>query len=108
MKKIYATMHATAMIFLLSGNLALAQGLGGYPPGVNPSNPQDQTNRGNPQDMTLPGANNPQDLVRSPVLPRAISPAPPRGTTSPLSLSLGHTHTIKPIKRFRRKPAAGT
>jgi hypothetical protein len=33
-------------------------------PGVNPSNPQDLTNRSNPQDMTLPGASNPQDLVR--------------------------------------------
>jgi hypothetical protein len=36
----------------------------GLAPGVNPSNPQDQTNRSNPQDMTLPGASNPQDLVR--------------------------------------------
>jgi hypothetical protein len=36
----------------------------GFAPGVNPSNPQDMTNRGNPQDMTLPGASNPQDLVR--------------------------------------------
>jgi hypothetical protein len=108
MKKIYARMYATAMIFLLSGSLTLAQRLGGYPPGVNPSNPQDQTNRGNPQDLTLPGANNPQDLVRSPVLPKAISPAPAPGTMSPLSLSLGHTQTIKRIKKFRRKPADGT
>jgi hypothetical protein len=36
----------------------------GWAPGVNPSNPQDLTNRGNPQDLTLPGAGNPQDLVR--------------------------------------------
>ena len=36
----------------------------GAAPGVNPSNPQDLTNRSNPQDMTLPGASNPQDLVR--------------------------------------------
>jgi hypothetical protein len=36
----------------------------GLPPGVNPSNPQDLTNRSNPQDMTLPGASNPQDLAR--------------------------------------------
>jgi len=36
----------------------------GFAPGVNPSNPQDVTNRSNPQDMTLPGASNPQDLKR--------------------------------------------
>jgi hypothetical protein len=29
---------------------------------VNPANPQDMTRRGNPQDMTLPGARNPQDM----------------------------------------------
>ena len=90
------------ILLLLSGGLALAQG---YPPGVNPSNPQDLTNRGNPQDLTLPGASNPQDLVRSPALPKAISPAPARdlGTTPPVSLSLGHTYTIKPIKKPARR-----
>jgi hypothetical protein len=36
----------------------------GAPSGVNPSNPQDMTNRGNPQDMTVPRARNPQDLAR--------------------------------------------
>jgi hypothetical protein len=36
----------------------------GFAPGVNPNNPQDLTNRSNPQDLTLPGASNPQDLVR--------------------------------------------
>ena len=36
----------------------------GFAPGVHPNNPQDMTNRSNPQDMTLPGASNPQDLVR--------------------------------------------
>jgi hypothetical protein len=109
MKRIHATIYAAAAI-LLSGSLALAQGPGGYAPGVNPSNPQDLTNRSNPQDLTLPGASNPQDLVRSPALPKAISPAPPSnlGGASPLSLSLGHTHTIKPTKKFRRKPAGGT
>jgi hypothetical protein len=72
---------ATIVILLLSGGLALAQGVGGASgfsnqnisrprtsfaaaPSVNPSNPQDLTNRGNPQDMTLPGAGNPQDLTR--------------------------------------------
>ena len=105
MKRICAAMA----ILLLSAGFALAQGFGGYPPGVNPSNPQDLTNRSNPQDLTLPGAANPQDLVRSPVLPRAISPAPAPGlgTTTPLSLALGHTHTIKATKKWaRRKPRA--
>ena len=30
---------------------------------VNPSNPQDMTGRGNPQDLSRPGASNPQDLT---------------------------------------------
>jgi hypothetical protein len=82
MKRLYAMMA----IFLLSGGLALAQGTrggtgpsmgssatsppnpglptGGLAPGVNPSNSQDLTNRSNPQDLTRPGASNPQDLKR--------------------------------------------
>jgi hypothetical protein len=74
MKRLYATIA----ILLLSGGLALAQGIGGttgrtnqntaspprttvgVPSGYNPANPQDLTNRSNPQDMTLPGAFNPQ------------------------------------------------
>jgi hypothetical protein len=36
----------------------------GVGPDVNPANPQDLTNRSNPQDMTLPDASNPQDLMR--------------------------------------------
>ena len=36
----------------------------GAPSGMNANNPQDLTNRGNPQDMTAPGARNPQDLTR--------------------------------------------
>jgi hypothetical protein len=96
-----ALLQAAIAIFLLSGGLALAQG---YPPGVNPSNPQDLTNRSNPQDLTVPGASNPQDLVRSPALPRVISPlpGPDAGRPPALSLSLGHTHTIKPVKKSPR------
>jgi hypothetical protein len=78
MKRLYATIA----ILLLSGGLALAQGVGGasglgnqnmsppprtsfgVAPGVNPGNPQDLTYRSNSQDMTLPGASNPQDLIR--------------------------------------------
>jgi hypothetical protein len=110
MKKTHATMKATTLyatiaIFLLSGGLALAQGLGGYPPGVNPSNPQDLTYRSNPQDLTVPGASNPQDLVRAPALPKALSPAPARdlGVAPLLSPSLGHTYTVKPAKKFARR-----
>jgi hypothetical protein len=78
MKRLYLTIT----ILLLSGGLALAQGIGGSTgrtsqgmtssrgtsigalSGVNPANPQDLTNRSNPQDMTLPGASNPQNLIR--------------------------------------------
>jgi hypothetical protein len=98
-------MYATIAIILLSGGIAFAQGFGGYPPGVNPSNPQDLTNRSNPQDLTVPGASNPQDLVRSPALPKLISPlpGPDAGRTPALSLALGHTRTIKPIKKLPRQ-----
>ena len=85
-------------ILILSGGLALAQGVGtataplgsattgptnpggttppgitpappagatvGQAPGQNPGNAQDLTNRSNPQDLTRPGAGNPQDLKR--------------------------------------------
>ncbi len=106
MKRIYPTMCATAAIFLLSGAVTLAQGVGGYPPGVNPSNPQDLTNRSNPQDLTAPGGSNPQDLVRSPALPKALSPAPALSLGSaspPLSSSLGHTYAVKPAKKLSRR-----
>jgi hypothetical protein len=100
MKRICAIMA----IFLLSGGLARAQG---YPPGVNPSNPQDLTHLSNPQDLTLPGASNPQDLVRSPSLPKALSPANPTnlGAAPPVSLSLGHTHIDKPVEKPAKKLA---
>jgi hypothetical protein len=96
---------ATMAILFLSGGLASAQGFGGYAPGVNPSNPQDLTNRSNPQSLTVPGASNPQDLVRSPALPRALSPAPSPGlaSTPPLSTSLGHTYVVKPVKKPTKK-----
>ena len=82
-------LSGTIAIFLLSGGLALAQtsraGTGpstgssttsppnpstapapnvGLAPGANPGNSQDLTNRSNPQDLTRPGASNPQDLKR--------------------------------------------
>src|SRR5258707_466210 len=90
---------ATAMaILLLSGGLALAQG---DAPGVNPSNPQDLTSRSNPMSLTVPGASNPQDLVRSPAPAQVISPLPGPDAGRPpiLSQSLGHTYTVKPVKK---------
>ena len=100
MKFMHATMSAAAV--LLSGGLALAQG---YPPGVNPSNPQDLTNRGNPMSLTVPGASNPQDLVRSPAPAQVVSPLPGPDAGRPplLSTSVGHTHTDKPIKKLSRR-----
>jgi hypothetical protein len=97
-KKGMSAIPAMLAIFLLSGSIALAQG---YPPGVNPSNPQDLTNRSNPQSLTVPGGSNPQDLVRSPASPQVVSPAPARdlGAAPPVSLSLGHTYTVKPAKK---------
>jgi hypothetical protein len=94
-----------AVIFLLCGGPALAQG---YPPGVNPSNPNDMTHRGNPSDMTLPGAANPQDLVRSPSRPQVVSPGLPRAIPGvpPVSSALAHTHIdqpAKPPKKFVRR-----
>jgi hypothetical protein len=105
MKTIGTTFCTLAAIVLLSGGLALAQGSGGYAPGVNPSNPQDMTHRSNPQDMTLPGASNPQDLVRTPALPKASSPALANdlGVAPLLSPSLSHTYTVKPAKKFARR-----
>jgi hypothetical protein len=102
MKKMSANVCATMAAVLLSGGLALAQG---YAPGVNPSNPQDLTNRSNPQSLTVPGASNPQDLVRSPPPLRTISPAPPPGLVGPppVSLSLGHTAVIKPTGKSAKK-----
>jgi hypothetical protein len=96
---------ATMAILVLLGGLARAQGAGGYAPGVNPSNPQDMTNRGNPQNLTLPGASNPQDLVRSPAPLKTVSPGLARdlGSAPPVSLSLGQTYTVKPAKKPARR-----
>ncbi len=71
MKRLYATIA----ILLLSGGLALAQGVGGAIGRGNQNTSlapraavgvlrDDLTNRSNPQNMTLPGASNPQDLIR--------------------------------------------
>ena len=96
-------------ILLASGRLALAQ-VGGYPPGVNPSNPNDVSHLGNRNDMTLPGAANPHDLVRFPPSSQVVSPSLPReiAPVPPVSSSLSHTHIDQPAKklaRHKRHPA---
>jgi hypothetical protein len=45
-------------------SLPSTTGTVGQAPGTNPSNSQDLSNQNNPQDMTKPGASNPQDLKR--------------------------------------------
>ena len=85
-----------------------ANGQIGYPPGVNPSNPQDLTYRSNPQDLLVPGGSNRQDLVRPP--PRINGPLLDRpGVTSvsptpSLSPSLRYTVRSKSKAKPKRKP----
>jgi hypothetical protein len=102
MKRSYTAVCAALTIGLFTGDLALAQGVGLYPPGVNPSNPQDLTNRSNPQSLTVPGGSNPQDLVRSPPSPQVVSPPAPRAlgaASPPVSSSLSHTYTVESPKK---------
>jgi hypothetical protein len=96
----------SAALALVAGVVtAGAQGIG-YPPGVNPSNPQDMTHRSNPQDLLAPGGYNRQDLVRQPPagnVPRVsrpeVTPAPTlRSDTS----TLRYTVKSKPKKKKKR------
>lgn len=84
---------ATTAALLIVGGTALAQSGGSSGPGTptpgittpsppnsattgrgpgNPSNPQDMIGRSNPQDMTSPGAKNPQDRRGS--VPKIVTP----------------------------------
>ena len=94
---------SAAAMLLACGGLAFGQ-VGGYPPGVNPANPNDMTHRANPNDMTLPGASNPHDLVRFPPSPQVVSPGLAREIppVPPVSSSLGHTHIDQPVKKLAR------
>jgi hypothetical protein len=104
MKTARSQLCATMAALFLSGSFVFAQGLGGYAPGVNPSNPNDVSLRANPNDLTLPGGSNPHDLVRSRSAPRATSPSRNIASTSlpPVSSSLGHTYTVEPGKKVTR------
>jgi hypothetical protein len=88
-------------VLVACGGLAVGQ-VGGYPPGVNPSNPNDMLHRANPNDMTLPGASNPHDLVRFPPSPQVVSPGLPREIppVPPVSSSLARTHVDQPVKKL--------
>jgi len=78
------TVGGATLILLLAG-LAVADAQGvGLAPGVNPSNPQDMTFRSNPQDLTVPGGSNRQDMVRRPT---NVSPV----TSSSRTYGQGHT-----------------
>ena len=75
------TMMGAVLVLFAGGVTANAQGRW---TGVNPSNPQDLSHRSNPQDMTAPGASNPQDMVRQPPAAASsvvTSPKPQSGVT---------------------------
>ena len=88
-----------AGLALLAGVVAAdAQGIG-YGPGVNPSNPQDLSNRSNPQDLSGPGGSNRQDLVRRPPGATSALPSPSRVT------ALQYTGNAKAkAKKAKAKP----
>jgi hypothetical protein len=86
-----------AVLVLLAG--VVAADAQGYGPGVNPSNPQDLTHRSNPQDMTAPGASNPQDLVRQPAGVRQ----PPAAASSVVTSPKPHSQVTRTAARHYEK-----
>jgi hypothetical protein len=99
MKRI--TLTAAGLALLAGIVSAHAQGIG-YGPGVNPSNPQDLIARSNPQDLTLPGGSNRQDLVRRPPSANVPTVSRPRVTSAPRASSqpaLRSTVKSKPKKK---------
>jgi outer membrane biosynthesis protein TonB len=98
-----------AALALVAGIVAAdAQGIG-YPPGVNPFNPQDMTNRSNPQDLLAPGGYNRQDLVRQP--PVGNAPALPRrevtSVPTPRLDTPSPRYTVKSKPKKKKKPHHG-
>jgi hypothetical protein len=105
------TVIAAALALVATVVAANAQGVG-YPPGVNPSNPQDLTYRSNPQDLLVPGGNNRQDLVRPSPTINGPRPFPDRRevTSVPTSRSetsaLSYSAKTKPKKKHRHRGSA--
>jgi hypothetical protein len=100
----WITVIGAGLVLAVGVAAAAAQGVG-YPPGVNPSNPQDLTNRSNPQDLTVPGGNNPQDLSnRRP----GVNVSPLRGpevrSVPATPLSSGLRYTVKTKPKPKKKP----
>src|SRR5215468_5006338 len=98
-----------ACLALVAGVVAAnAQGIG-YPPGVNPSNPQDMTHRSNPQDLLAPGGYNRQDLVRSPPSGNATVLTRPETRSAPTFRSdtsaPRYSVTSKPKKKKKHRGA---
>src|SRR3954451_2224796 len=102
-----------AALALVTGVVtADAQGIG-YPPGVNPSNPQDLTHRSNPQDLLAPGGYNRQDLVRQPsavngpTLGRfGVTSVPTSPSYTPALQYTVETEPMKKKKRHHRRSAS--
>lgn len=89
------TVGGAALILVAGVAAADAQGIG-LAPGVNPSNPQDMTFRSNPQDLTVPGGSNRQDMVRRPT---SVSPV----TSSSRTYGQGHTGKKTKAKQKARQ-----
>jgi hypothetical protein len=94
-----------AALALVAGVVAAsAQGIG-YGPGVNPSNPQDMTNRSNPQDLLAPGGYNRQDLVRRPSSGNApVIARPETSVTTPRLDTSSLSTTVKSKPKKKKKP----
>jgi len=79
-----------------------AQGIG-YAPGVNPSNPQDMTNRSNPQNLLAPGGYNSQDLVRQPPSVNGPTPSLGRREVNPVPTSQSETPAVRYTAKTKTK-----
>ena len=98
----WITMVGAVLVLLAGVVRANAQGVG---PGVNPSNPQDLSHRSNPQDMTAPGASNPQDMVRQPpaTASSGVTLSKPQSAVTPAARGHSTTTTSKHTRAPRQR-----